>query len=293
MIVIDTAFQIAEAYGQQHAGTGRNASSTTLPDRQAIGYDVFLDGDSIDRFEFQDEVEPGFPKLRKQHKRYERSSNWDERDTKLYGEPPFPDQRFFIEYGDGPYIKLTVHFNQYITRHGGYCYERRSRTFVPRSYPNDELAHYRISREQLKEWVLEFLPSDPNRIRSEDDVNFVTGGNGGERLKHRVVRYLERLPDIESNWERHEVSQRAIFETSYVSGLLDISGWYAEKLCSELVEEAGPVVKVVPPEDKTSFEISEFAVAHQNHWENEGEFDYNTRKYRGASRVTSSRITVT
>lgn len=302
-IVIDTAFEIAEAYGQQYARIGGNASSTTLPDRQAIGYDVFLDGDSIDHFEFQDEVKPRSPKLRKQHERYEARSSWDEGDIELYGEPPFPDQRFFIEYGGGPYITLTVHFDQYITRHGGYCYERQSRTFVPSSYPNDELAHYRILREQLKEWLYEFLPRDPNRIRSREDIDSTTGGEGHEHLKQRVVRYLNQLPDVEvnrptglveledlENWDT-TVSQRCVFEPSYVAGLLDITRWYAADLCRELCnEDDWPVVSLDPPGDAASFEYHDFVVGHEDHWGSTEEYDYSTYKYEGADRVTSERI---
>jgi len=299
-IAIDTAFEIAEAYGQQHAGIGGNASSTALPDRQAIGYDVFLDGDSIDRFEFQDEVEPRSPKLRKQHQRYERKSSWDERDIELYGEPPFPDQRLFIEYGGGPYITITVHLAQRTDRLGDYGCKYQSRTFVPSSYPNDELAHYRILREQLKEWLYEFLPRDPDRICSREDIDFTTGGEGHEHLKQRVVRYLNQLPDVEvdrptglveledlENWDT-TVSQRCVFEPSYVAGLLDITPWYAVDLCQELCyEDDYPVVSLDPPGDATSFENHLFVIGHEDHWGGIEEYDYSTYKCESAKRLTS------
>jgi hypothetical protein len=295
-IAIDTAFKIAEGHAQQIAGTGRSAGSTTLPDCHTIGYDVFLDEDGIDRFELYEGAEPSPFELQKQHKRYN-SKYWDEGSAELYGEPPFPERRLFIEYGGGPYITLKIHFDQNEGLHG-YMVESRSRTFVPRSYPDDELIHYRVTREQLKEWIYEFLPNDPNRIYSRDDVDFTAGGQGHERLKQRVVRFLDGLPDVEVNpptglVEKEDlenfdmtVSQRSVFETAYVAGLLDISGWYAEDMCEELCrEDEWPVVSLDPPGD-TSFKYHRFVIAHEDQWGDCEEYDYSTYKHEGARRIT-------
>lgn len=299
-IAIDAAFKIAEAYGQQIAGARRSAGSTTLPDRQAICYDVFLDEDGIDRFELQEEGDPRDPKLKFQHERHG-SERWDERSAEVYGKPPFPERRLFIEYGGGPYITLSIHFDKQYGRRG-YNFERRHRTFVPRSYPDDELVHYRITREQLKEWVYEFLPKDPNRIESREDIDFTTGGEGHERLKQRISRYLNELPDVEvnrptglvkeikeelENWDA-TVSQRNVFEPRCVAGMLDISGWYANELCTELdSEDEWPVVSLEPPGDADSFEYGNIVIAHEDQWGDCEEYDYSTYKHTRRGRITS------
>lgn len=268
------ALKIAYKIAHRYCTLGSPEAEERLPARQTISYDLHIDDDEISKAELWEEPDD------------------NESFNPGSGQSSFPDRRVSITYGGGPRITLEVDYGEELNQHStNSYYRRRSRSFAPKSYSDDELVHCRIGQNQLEDWFFKFVPGDSTKIKAQDDIRFVTGGTGHNQLKERVADYLEGLPRKEADCGT--VGQNAVFEPHYIGNLLSIAHWYARPICRELAREGRwPVVKLDPPEDNHFFELDEFVIGHEAHWRGYEEYDYSTWKFRSASKMTNDKIRV-
>lgn len=296
-ITLDVAWRVVERLCE-HPIRYDNFGNPLVPEslrRRSVTFDVYCDdGEIVQCAHVPAERAAELPSLSEQHNRLKRRRSrddaWSGRDAELYGEPPFPERRVEIIFGRIPYITLRVDFAENVTHTETNSYfDSVERQFVPEAYPGDEPVHCVVTREMLEEWFYEFVPSDPLTIKSRDDIEFVAGDGGIDRLKERVTRYFfEQLPAPDDDG----VTADCVFEPAYIGGMLHVRHWTAREICNELTGDDGPLTKVHPPGEDMYFNFDEYACAHPAYWGDVNEYDWSTHLYRAASREPGGRLSI-